>query len=158
MTDIISSNLLQQLMALSDMNVYSKFLAMNRDWISSIFALIPLAVVFCLDFRKNNKINIFLILFSFSIILFIVFSTDVASNKMNKLTLNKPQIVLLKSIQVPEFQTLIQESIRNKGANLDAIKTAIHEYKNNYEKGKERIENDENGRKGLDLYNSVEVK
>ena len=158
MTDIISSNLLQQLMALSDMNVYSKFLAMNRDWISSIFALIPLAVVFCLDFRKNNKINIFLILFSFSIILFIVFSTDVASNKMNKLTLNKPQIVLLKSIQVPEFQTLIQESIRNKGANLDAIKTAIHEYKNNYEKGKERIENDENGRKGLELYNSVEVK
>ena len=111
-----------------------------------------------MDFHKNNKINIFLVVLSFAIVLFVTFSADVASNKMNKLTLNKPQIVLLKSIQVPEFQTLIQESIRKKGANLDAIKTAINEYKNNNEKDKERIENDENGRKGLELYNSIEVK
>ena len=158
MTDVISSDLLQQLMTLSDMSTYSKFLAMNQDWISLIFSLIPFAVFFCMDFHKNNKINIFLVVLSFAIVLFVTFSADVPSNKMNKLTLNKPQIVLLKSIQVPEFQTLIQESIRKKGANLDAIKTAINEYKNNNEKDKERIENDENGRKGLELYNSIEVK
>lgn len=157
MNDMISSDLLQQLMALSDMNTYSKFLAMNQDWISLIFALIPLAVVFCLDAYKN-KINFFLILLSFIIVLFVVFSVSMASNKMDKLTLNKPQIVLLKSIQFPEFQTLVQESIRKKGANLDAIKTAINEYKKNNENDKEKIENDENGRKGLELYNSTEVK
>lgn len=158
MNNTIPSNLIDQLMALSDMSTYSKFLAMNQDWISLIFALIPFAVFFCMDFHKNDKINIFLVVLSFAIVLFVTFSADVASNKMNKLTLNKSQIVLLKSIQVPEFQTLIQESIRKKGANLDAIKTAIKEYKQNDEKDKEKIENDENGRKGLELYNSIEVK
>ena len=113
MTDIISPDLIDQLITLSDMNACLKFLAMNQDWISLIFALVPLAVVFCLDAYKN-KINFFLILLSFVIVLFVVFSVSMASNKMDKLTLNKPQIVLLKSIQVPEFQTLVQESIRKK--------------------------------------------
>lgn len=45
MTDVISSDLLQQLMALSDMNTYSKFLAINQDWISLILAFTPLAVI-----------------------------------------------------------------------------------------------------------------
>lgn len=158
MTDIISPDLIDQLITLSDMNACLKFLAMNQDWISLIFALVPLAVIFCIDFKKNNKINIFLVVLSFAIVLFVTFNADVTSNKINKLTLNKSQIVLLKSIQVPEFQTLVQESIRKKGANLDAIKNAINEYKDNYKKDKERIENDENGRKGLELYNSTEVK
>ena len=156
MTDIISPDLIEQLMALSDMSAYLKFLAMSQNWITWILLFIPFAVFFFID--RLNKINLSLIVFSFAIISFVIFSADVASNKMNKLTLNKPQIVLLKSIQVPEFQTLIQESIRKKGANLDAIKTAIKEYKQNDEKDKEKIENDENGRKGLELYNSVEVK
>ena len=78
-------------------------------------------------------------------------------NKIDKLTLNKPQIVLLKSIQNPEFQTLIQESIRQKGANLNAIRSAINRYEDNLKTNKENIEKDKNGQKGLELYNSIQI-
>lgn len=55
MTDVISSDLLQQLMTLSDMSTYSKFLAMNQDWISLIFSLIPFAVFFLYGFPQKQQ-------------------------------------------------------------------------------------------------------
>ena len=156
MDNIISSQLFQRLIDLSDMSEYSKFLLINKDWIRWLFPLIPIGAFILAD-SSRKKFNIFLIISSIAIVLFIYYGYMLSFNKMDKLTLNKPQIVLLKSIQNTEFQTLIQESIRQKGANLNAIKLAINRYEDNLKTNKENIEKDENGQKGLELYNSIQI-
>ena len=156
MDNIISSQLFQRLIDLSDMSEYSKFLLINKDWIRWLFPLIPIGAFILAD-SSRKKFNIFLIISSIAIVLFIYYGYMLSFNKMDKLTLNKPQIVLLKSIQNTEFQTLIQESIRQKGANLNAIKLAINRYEDNLKTNKENIEKDENGQKGLEFYNSIQI-
>ena len=77
---------------------------------------------------------------------------------MNKLTLNKQQIVLLKSIKIPEFQILVRESIEKNGATIAAIYPAINKYKEIVIENKEKEEKNkkaERGQQGLALYDNT---
>lgn len=154
MIDVIPSNLIEQLIELSEMNAYLQFFAINK--IGFAFSIFMLIFVILFFFTKSIPIYSHIMIASLSAtILLIAISLPITAYNLNSLTLNKQQMILVKSINVPEFQTLVQESIGQKGATIEAIESAFFIYRKSYPNGK--IMN-EDGRKGLELYNSIEVK
>lgn len=154
MIDVIPSNLIEQLIELSEMNAYLQFFAINK--IGFAFSIFILIFVMLFFFAKSIPIYSYLMIVSLSsAILLIIISLSIVVYNTHSLTLNQQQMILVKSINVPEFQTLIQESIGQKGATIEAIESAFFIYRKSYPNGK--IMN-EDGRKGLELYNSIKVK
>lgn len=76
-------------------------------------------------------------------------------------TLTQEQIKTVKSIDSPEFQTIVQKSIMQNGATLDAINSAVKEFQENVAVKKPQ-ENEslwnKMGKDGIELYNKTEVK
>ena len=76
-------------------------------------------------------------------------------------TLTQDQIRMVKSIDSPEFQTIVQKSILRNGATLDAINSAVKEFQENVTVKKpqenESLRN-KMGREGIELYNKTEAK
>lgn len=158
MNSTIPSNLIEQLFELSDLNSYIQFFALHKNWILFIHPFLFVLFFLCFIIAPLNRIIGKLILIgTLSLLAIVTFSLLVASTKADKATLNNRQIALLKSIDINEFQTIVQASIRLDGANMKAISTAVSKYQKLYEDPKE-IERDENGRKGLELYNSIDAK
>ena len=154
MIDIIPSNLIEQLIMLSDMSAYLQFFAINK--IVLYFSIFILILVILFFVAKFIPIYSYIMIASLlATILLIIISLSITVYNLNSLTLNKQQMILVKSINVPEFQSLGQESIGQKGATIDAIESAFFIYRKSYPNGKIM---DEDGRKGLEFYNSIEVK
>lgn len=154
MIDIIPSNLIEQLIMLSDMSAYLQFFAINK--IGLYFSIFILILVILFFVAKFIPIYSYIMIASLlATILLIIISLSITVYNLNSLTLNKQQMTLVKSINVPEFQSLVQESIGQKGATIDAIESAFFIYRKSYPNGKIM---DEDGRKGLEFYNSIEVK
>lgn len=154
MIDIIPSNLIEQLIMLSDMSAYLQFFAINK--IVLYFSIFILILVILFFVAKFIPIYSYIMIASLlATILLIIISLSITVYNFNSLTLNKQQMILVKSINVPEFQSLVQESIGQKGATIDAIESAFFIYRKSYPNGKIM---DEDGRKGLEFYNSIEVK
>lgn len=65
------------------------------------------------------------------------------------LKFSKQQMALVKSIPSPIFQDFVKDSIKEKGATISAIETALKKHK---------YYNAEKGMKGMELYNSVVPK
>ena len=119
MDQTISLDLIKQLIQLSDLSQYSQFVALYGVLFLTITSLIFLAFFFALNTHKKPATIPFLFyLFFVLFTLLNIFSVNV---QMNKLTLNEQQIVLLKSIKIPEFQMLVRESIEKNGATIAAI-------------------------------------
>ena len=154
MIDIIPSNLIEQLIELSDMSAYLQFFAINK--IGLYFSIFILILVILFFVAKFIPMYSYLIIASLSAtILLIIISLSIVVYNIHSLTLNQQQMILVKSINVSEFQTFVQESIGQKGATIEAIESAFFIYRKSYPNGKIM---DEEGRKGLELYNSTEVK
>lgn len=154
MIDIIPSNLIEQLIMLSDMSAYLQFFAINK--IVLYFSIFILILVILFFVAKFIPIYSYIMIASLlATILLIIISLSITVYNLNSLTLNKQQMILVKSINVPEFQSPVQESIGQKGATIDAIESAFFIYRKSYPNGKIM---DEDGRKGLEFYNSIEVK
>ena len=156
MDQTISLDLIKQLIQLSDLSQYSQFVALYGVLFLTITSLIFLAFFFALNTHKKPATIPFLFyLFFVLFTLLNIFSINV---QMNKLTLNKQQIVLLKSIKIPEFQILVRESIEKNGATIAAIYPAINKYKEIVIENKEKEEKNkkaERGQQGLALYDNT---
>lgn len=156
MDQTILLDLIKQLIRLSDLSQYSQFVALYGVLFLTITSLIFLAFFFALNVNKKPVTIPFLFyLFFVLFTLLNIFSVNV---QMNKLTLNEQQIVLLKSIKIPEFQMLVRESIEKNGATIAAIYPAINKYKEIVIENKEKEEKNkkaERGRQGLALYDKT---
>ena len=71
--------------------------------------------------------------------------------------LNQPQIALVKSIASPEFQGLMQDSIKVNGLTIYAVEESLLNYERLY-LGKGPKDLLDRGIKGLETYNNFEVK
>ena len=75
--------------------------------------------------------------------------------------LTQEQIKTVKSINIPEFQTIVQKSILKNGATLDAINVAVKEFQENVAvKNPQENESlwNKMGKDGIELYNNTAVK
>lgn len=161
MDSIIPSNLIDQLIEMSSLSEIFKFLIIHS--ISLMFftlvTLIPFFVTGLIlsvpDLKYKHlllkhKIIVvgamspFLILFITMIISGVV-EKDIKKNEQ----LNKQQMTLVKSISSPLFQDFVKDSIKESGATISTIETALKKHK---------YYNAERGIKGMELYNSVDPK
>ena len=76
-------------------------------------------------------------------------------------SLTQDQIRMVKSIDSPEFQTIVQKSIMQNGATLDAINSAVKEFQEKDSRKKSQENKNfwsEMGKDGIELYNNTKVK
>ena len=71
--------------------------------------------------------------------------------------LNQSQIALVKSIASPEFQELMQDSIKVNGLTIYSVEESLLYYERLY-LGKGPKDLLDRGTKGLEIYNNFEVK
>lgn len=156
METIIVSNLIDQLIEMSSLSEMSKFLIIHLKFLSiltiiSFFAslfLVMMSSTFNYEYLFSSRtmfvtLSLFMILSSTTIII---------SSKWGELKeadLSTPQMSLVKSIPSPIFQNLVKDAIKENGATISAIDTAVRKYKH---------DKTEKGMKGLEFYNSVEPK
>ena len=156
MEAIIASNLIDQLIEMSTVSEMSKFLIIHLKFLSILtiisffasFFLVMMTSTFNYEYLFSSK-TMFVTLF-----LFIISSitTIIVSSKWGELKeadLSTPQMALVKSIPLPIFQNFVKDAIKENGATISAIDTAVRKYKD----GKT-----EKGIKGIEFYNSVEPK
>lgn len=155
------SNLIDQLIRMSDYNPYFQFVLMNKE---KILVTSIVAMLFLLLLTGKMMKNI--IRKRFAIILFAILSllafTTLASFLFSMFaSLTQDQIRMVKSIDSPEFQTIVQKSILRNGATLDAINSAVKEFQENVAVKKPQ-ENEslwnKMGKDGIELYNNTAVK
>lgn len=158
MIDVIPSNLIDQLIEMSDLSALSKFLIFHSDLLTGFTGIfLLLSLVMMLACAEGKAINLTLIKTTiFFAILATILSvlTTVTISQRNDLRyaeLSKPQIALVKSIPSPIFQDFVKESIQTRGATISAIDIAI----DRFESKQTAIEK---GTRGMELYNSVEPK
>lgn len=161
MYSIIPSNLIDQLIEMSSLSGIFKFLIIHS--ISLMFctlvALIPFFVTGIILSDSNPKykylllkhkiivigaMSPFLILLTTMIISAFV-EGDIKKNEQ----LSKQQMTLVKSIPSPIFQDFVKDSIKERGATISSIETALK---------KHQYYNAEKGIEGMELYNSVDPK
>lgn len=156
METIIVSNLIDQLIEMSSLSEMSKFLIIHLKFLSILtiisffasFFLVMMSSTFNYEYLFSSR-TMFVTLF-----LFIISSitTIIVSSKWGDLKesdLSTPQMALVKSIPSPIFQNLVKDAIRENGATISAIDTAVRKYKN---------DKTEKGIKWIEFYNSVEPK
>lgn len=155
------SNLTDQLIRMSDYSPYFQFVLMNKE---KILVTSIVAMLFLLLLTGKMMKNI--IRKRFAIILFAILSLSAVTSQTAFLvslfsTLTQEQIKTVKSINIPEFQTIVQKSILRNGATLDAINSAVKEFQENVAVKKPQ-ENEslwnKMGKDGIELYNNTAVK
>lgn len=172
MNDIIPSNLIDQLIDLAEINSIEKFFFHHPSliWIISgvLFIFLTYLFTYSAKQQKNPEAqkSVLLTLMSkewwflfslavCSIPVFIVGASDAGLRHLKEL--NRPQIALVKSIASPEFQKLMQDSIKVNGLTVYAVEESLLNYERLYfGKGSQNLL--ERGTKGLETYNNFEVK
>ncbi len=161
MDSIIPSNLIDQLIEMSSLSEIFKFLIIHS--ISLMFftlvALIPFFVTGLILSVPDPKYKHLLLkhkiivvgAMSPFLILFITMLTIgfVEGNIKKNEQLSKQQMMLVKSIPSPIFQDFVKDSIKERGATISTIETALRKYEY-YDAEKEA--------QGMELYNSVDPK
>ena len=137
----IPSDLIKQLAQLSDWNSFFKFVVFHFHWfeiyaITAIaIALVAMVVVFFNEkketFKKYHRgisylVKVVLVLFIMQVVVLFI-----ASYHLNYTPLNNGQINLLKSIDNPKFQELLDSYIWEHGSNIQAVSIAVKKFKNN---------------------------
>lgn len=155
------SSLMDQLIRMSDYSPYFQFVLMNKTkmLVASIVAMLFLLLL-------TGKMVKNIIRKRFAIILFTILSISAVASQTAFLvslfsTLTQEQIKTVKSINIPEFQTIVQKSILKNGATLDAINSAVKEFQENVAVNK--LQENESlwnkmEREGIELYNNTKVK
>lgn len=172
MNDIIPSNLIDQLIDLAELNSIEKFFFHHPSliWIIGGVLFIFLTYLFTYSAKQQKnpeaKKSVLLSLMSrewwilFSLVIcvipgFIVTSFNMGFRYLNEL--NQPQIALIKSIPSPEFQELMQNSIKVNGLTVSAVEESLLNYERLYlGKGPQNLL--DRGIKGLETYNNFKVK
>lgn len=156
METIIVSNLIDQLIEMSSLSEMSKFLIIHLKFLSILtiisffasFFLVMMSSTFNYEYLFSSR-TMFVTL---SLFMILSITTIIISSKWGDLKesdLSTPQMALVKSIPSPIFQNLVKDAIRENGATISAIDTAVRKYKN---------DKTEKGIKGIEFYNSVEPK
>lgn len=158
MNSIDTSNLIDQLIEMSDLSTLSKFLIFHSNLLAGftgIFLLLLLVMMLALveDKAKNLSLVKTTIFFAILSIILIILTTVAISqrNDLRQKDLIKDQIALVKSIPSPIFQDFVKESIQTRGATISAIDIAV----DRFEFKQSALEK---GTRGMELYNSVEPK
>lgn len=156
METVIVSNLIDQLIEMSTVSEMSKFLIIHLKFLSILtiisffasFFLVIMSSTFNYEYLFSSK-TMFVTL---SLFMILSITTIIVSSKWGELKeadLSTPQMALVKSISSPIFQNLVKDAIKENGATISAIDTAVRKYKHDKTK---------KGMKGLEFYNSVEPK
>ena len=161
MNNIDTSNLIDQLIRMSDYSLCFQFILMNKE---KILVTSIVTMFFLLLLTGEMMKNI--IRKRFAIILFAILSLSAIASQTAFLvslfaTLTQEQIKTVKSIDSPEFQTIVQKSIMQNGATLDAINSAVKEFQEKDSRKKSQENKNfwsEMGKDGIELYNKTEVK
>jgi hypothetical protein len=152
---------MDQLIRMSDYSPYFQFVLMNK---TKMLVTSIVAMLFLLLLTGRMMKNI--IRKRFAIILFAILLLSAVTSQTAFLislfsTLTQEQIKTVKSINSPEFQTIVQKSILRNGATLDAINSAVKEFQENVAVKKPQ-ENEslwnKMGKDGIELYNNTAVK
>jgi hypothetical protein len=153
MIALIPSNLIEQLIELSDMSAYLQFFALNKVWLFlSIFILLFVAVYFALV--STARFSSLMAVCSLWMMLLITVSWPIALAKVDVLILNKSQIALIKSISDSEFQFFVREQIKKDGLTIGAIDVALYRYNKHQENKKIMEEKNQKEAERLKLYDS----
>lgn len=158
MNNIDTSNLINQLIEMSDLSALSKFLIFHSDLLTGftgIFLLLLLVMMLaCAEDKSKNLTLVKTTIFFAILSIILIILTTVAISQRNDLRhaeLSKDQIALVKSIPSPIFQDFVKDSIQTRGASISAIDIAV----DRFESKQSAIEK---GTRGMKLYNSVEPK
>lgn len=161
MDSIIPSNLIDQLIEMSSLSEIFKFLIIHS--ISLMFftlvALIPFFVTGLIlsvpdpkykHLLLKHKIIVVGAMSPFLILFITMLTIGFAEGNIKKNEqLSKQQMMLVKSIPSPIFQDFVKDSIKERGATISTIETALRKYEY-YDAEKEA--------QGMELYNSVDPK
>lgn len=158
MNNIDTSNLIDQLIEMSDLSALSKFLIFHSDLLTGFtgisLLLLLVMMLACAEERTKNlpliKTTIFFAILA-TILSILTTVTISKRNDLRQTDLSKDQIALVKSIPSPIFQEFVKESIQTRGATISAIDIAV----DRFEFKQSTIEK---GTRGMELYNSVEPK
>lgn len=158
MNNIDISNLVDQLIEMSDLSALSKFLIFHSDLLAGftgIFLLLLFVMILACAEDKAQNLTLVKTTISFTILVIVLaILTTVTISQRNDLRqkdLSKDQIALVKSIPSPIFQDFVKDSIQTRGATISAIDIAV----DRFEFKQSAIEK---GTRGMELYNSVEPK
>lgn len=157
----IPSNLIDQLIEMSSLSEIFKFLIIHS--ISLMFftlvALIPFFVTGLIlsvpdpkykHLLLKHKIIVVGAMSPFLILFITMLTIGFAEGNIKKNEqLSKQQMMLVKSIPSPIFQDFVKDSIKERGATISTIETALRKYEY-YDAEKEA--------QGMELYNSVDPK
>lgn len=158
MNSIDTSNLVDQLIEMSDLSALLKFLIFHSDLLTGFtgisLLLLLVMMLACAEERTKNlpliKTTIFFAILA-TILSILTTVTISKRNDLRQTDLSKDQIALVKSIPSPIFQEFVKESIQTRGATISAIDIAVDrlEFKQS---------TIEKGTRGMELYNSVDPK
>ena len=158
MNSIDISNLMDQLIRMSDYSPYFQFILINKGklLVGLIFAI--LLVMFLEDKIMKNIIRKTSATILLAILSFLAFATLASFLCSMFASLTQEQIRMVKSIDSPEFQTIVQKSIMQNGATLDAINSAVKEFQEKEDSQENKNFWSEMGKNGIELYNKTEAK
>lgn len=161
MNDIIPSNLIEQLIRMSDYSLCFQFILMNKEKILVTSIVTMLFLLLLTGKMMKNIIRKRFAIILFAILSILAFTTLASFLFSMFASLTQDQIRTVKSIDNPEFQTIVQKSIMQNGATLDAINSAVKEFQENVAVKKPQ-ENEslwnKMGKDGIELYNKTELK
>ena len=152
------SSLTDQLIRMSDYSPYFQFVLINKGKLLIGFIVSILFTLLMEDEMMKNNIRK-----TFSTILFAILSLSALATLASFLvfmfaTLTQDQIRTVKLIDSPEFQTIVQKSIMQNGATLDAINSAVKQFQDVKQLQENESLWNKMGRDGIELYNKTEVK
>lgn len=161
MDSIIPSNLIDQLIEMSSLSEIFKFLIIHSISLGlvTLVALIPFFVTGLIlsvpdpkykHLLLKHKIIVVGAMSPFLILFITMLTIGFAEGNIKKNEqLSKQQMMLVKSIPSPIFQDFVKDSIKERGATISTIETALRKYEY-YDAEKEA--------QGMELYNSVDPK
>ena len=117
---------LEQILNLSDISWLFKFIYLHplpSILIPEMILIVIIPLFSAITKRKNTEK---IIAFSFSASVLFIISMMIALACMDSIPLNESQIQFIKSIDSPEFQFVMTESIQKHEATLKAIKITLN--------------------------------
>ena len=156
MDSIIPSNLIDQLIEMSTVSEMSKFLIIHLNFLSVLtilsffllFFLVMITSTSNYEYLFSSK-TMFVTLSLFIILSITTIIVSSGWGDLKESDLSKSQMTLVKSIPSPIFQNLVKDAIRENGATISSIETAVKKFKH---------DKTEKGMKGIEFYNSVDPK
>lgn len=106
---------MEQILALSDLNRFFRFIYLHQ---SDIYFFFFLAIVFLWLKEVKNSIYIYFVSICFFVVLVICIL-------MSHARLNENQIKLIKSVNDTEFQSLVLQFIEQEGVTIGAIDNVL---------------------------------